>query len=96
MFTGSKNTKNTDTDGIDVHELVFNQIEQAMERNKISNRPKPRIVVARGEIEMLRKIFKCSRTIIWQSLTFRRDDEVARKIRKAAIERGGVELESQK
>lgn len=92
MFIGRKNTKKTDMAGIDVHELVFNQIEQAMERNKISNRPKPRIVVARGETEMLRKIFKCSRTIIWQALTFRRDDEIARKIRKAALERGGIEM----
>lgn len=41
----------------------------------------------------LRKIFQCTREMVWQALNYRSDSDLARKIRKAALERGGTECD---
>ena len=51
-----------------------------------------RIVVGRGEVESLCRLFSRSRVQVWRALTFRDDHAMARRIRKAAIERGGIEV----
>jgi hypothetical protein len=60
---------------------------------------KQRIVVERGEVNELHKLFKCSRQMVTYSLSFKKNSFLARKIRKAAMERGGIDtgaVENQK
>ena len=45
-----------------------------------------------GEVESLSRLFSRSRVQVWRALTFRDDHAMARRIRKAAIERGGIEV----
>ncbi|GAB6010826.1 ArsR family transcriptional regulator [Viscerimonas tarda] len=52
---------------------------------------KQRIVVERGEVNELHKLFKCSRQMVTYSLSFKKNSFLARKIRKAAMERGGID-----
>jgi len=49
------------------------------------------ILTKRGEVKALRELFKCSEPMVINALHFRRDTDLAKRIRKAAIERGGVE-----
>lgn len=50
-----------------------------------------KILVAVGEKKQLMKIFNRSHVTVRRALNGEIDTELARKIRKAAIERGGVE-----
>lgn len=50
-----------------------------------------RIIMPNGEQTRLAKDFKVSRKTVWEALTGRKDTDLARMLRKAAIERGGVE-----
>lgn len=50
-----------------------------------------KILTAVGEKKELMKIFDVSHVTVRRSLNGEIDTELARKIRKAAIERGGVE-----
>jgi DNA-binding CsgD family transcriptional regulator len=51
------------------------------------------ILVKRGEHKELMKIFKCSHVTVRESLRGNVATKLGVKIRKAAIERGGVELQ---
>ena len=37
----------------------------------------------------LRKMFKCTKEMVWKALNYKSDSELARRIRKFAIDRGG-------
>ena len=50
-----------------------------------------KVLVAVGEKKMLMKIFDKSHVTIRRALNGKTDTPLAKKIRKAAIERGGVE-----
>ncbi len=50
------------------------------------------ILVKRGEVKALRKLFGCSEPTVINALHGRRSAEIHIKIRKLAIERGGVEI----
>lgn len=50
------------------------------------------ILTKRGEVKALRELFKCSEPTVIHALFGRRSAEIHLKIRKAAIERGGVEV----
>ncbi len=52
---------------------------------------KRRIVTERGEGKRLAELFGCTVQMVNYSLTFRKDSPLARKIRKAALERGGFD-----
>lgn len=52
---------------------------------------KRRIVMSRGEGKKLAKLFGCTQQMVSYSLTFRKNSFLARKIRKAAMERGGFD-----
>ena len=54
---------------------------------------KRRIIVERGEIQQLVKLFGCTRQMVSYALTFRKNSLLARKIRKAAVERGGFDTD---
>jgi hypothetical protein len=51
-----------------------------------------KIIMARGESSRLAKDFKVEPMTVWRALTFKRDTPQARMLRKAAIERGGIEI----
>jgi hypothetical protein len=51
-----------------------------------------KIIVAKGEAARLAKDFKVESVTVWRALTFKRDTPQARMIRKAALERGGMEI----
>jgi hypothetical protein len=60
---------------------------------------KQRIVVDFGEGRELAKLFKCTHQMVTYSLNFKKNSFLARKIRKAAMERGGIDtsaVENQK
>lgn len=42
----------------------------------------------------LQTVFDCTREMVWQALNYKSDSDLARRIRKAAIEKGGVEYDS--
>ncbi len=50
---------------------------------------KKQILTDREEKSYLRKLFGCTNVMIWKALTFESDSDLARKIRKAAMIRGG-------
>ena len=52
-----------------------------------------RIVINRGDSKFLENTFNVTQMMVWNALHFRRDTMLAKKIRKAAIERGGVLIE---
>jgi hypothetical protein len=47
--------------------------------------------MSRGEGKKLAKLFGCTQQMVSYSLTFRKNSFLARKIRKAAMERGGFD-----
>lgn len=53
---------------------------------------KKQVTVTRENREFLEKAFKVSSVMIWKALTFESDSDLARRIRKLAIERGGIEM----
>lgn len=54
---------------------------------------KRRILTDRGEGNNLAKLFGCSPIMISNALTFKTNSILARRIRKAAIERGGIDIQ---
>lgn len=50
---------------------------------------KKQILTNREEKSYLRKLFGCTNVMIWKALTFESDSDLARKIRKTALIRGG-------
>jgi hypothetical protein len=55
---------------------------------------KRRIVLEKGEGKRLAELFNCTPQTVCYALTFKHDSEFARKIRKAALANGGVEIGS--
>lgn len=51
-----------------------------------------RIILPKGGIKNLSKDFRLSRIAVWHALTYKTHSSKARMIRKAAIERGGLEI----
>ncbi len=49
------------------------------------------ILTRRGEVKYLTELFNCSKPTVIKALDFRRNTELSMRIRKAALERGGVE-----
>jgi hypothetical protein len=54
---------------------------------------KRKIVIDRGEGKKLAKLFGCTAQMVSYSLTFRKNSLLARKIRKAALENGGIDTD---
>ena len=52
-----------------------------------------KIVVQYGEVRKISKILRCTPEMVSRSLSFYKNTPLARKIRKVAMERGGVEVE---
>lgn len=52
-----------------------------------------KIVTERGMVKHLSELFSCTPRSVQNALTYRSDTSMARKIRKAAMDRGGVEVE---
>lgn len=50
---------------------------------------KKQILTDRAEKKYLQELFKCTNVMVWKALTFDSDSDLAKRIRKAAIERGG-------
>ena len=50
------------------------------------------IAITAEESRYLQKVFKVSSTTVWQAVKYLRNNEIHRKIRKAAIERGGQRM----
>lgn len=48
-----------------------------------------KIFIERGEGTALARIFGCSRMYVSYALSFKKNSDLAKRIRKAAIERGG-------
>lgn len=53
---------------------------------------KRRIVVEYGEVANIAKLMGCTYEMVSHSLAFRKDTDLARRIRKMALARGGVEI----
>lgn len=53
---------------------------------------KRKIVVEHGEQLVIAKIMGCTKEMVCHSLAFRKNTLLAAKIRKVALERGGVEV----
>lgn len=53
-----------------------------------------RIAVEKENREFLMKAFGVTSVCIWNALTYKRNNSLARKIRKLALERGGYEVQT--
>lgn len=53
---------------------------------------KKQIVITPEESKYIQKAFRVSNTTVWHALTYRRSNDIHRKIRKFAIERGGQQM----
>lgn len=53
---------------------------------------KKQILITPEESKYIQKAFRVSNTTVWHALTYRRSNEIHRKIRKFAIERGGQQM----
>lgn len=53
---------------------------------------KRRIVVEYGEVANIAKMMGCTYEMVSHSLAFRKNTDLARRIRKMALMRGGVEI----
>lgn len=51
------------------------------------------IITRRGEVKAIRKLLGLTEATVINALRFRTKSELAEKIRKTAIDRGGVEIE---
>lgn len=56
------------------------------------NKTKKYIAVGKTDREFLMKAFGVSSVMVWASLQFKKDTPLAKKIRKCALERGGVTM----
>jgi hypothetical protein len=54
---------------------------------------KRRIVVEHGEVKQIALLMNCTVQMVNGALAFRKNSFLARKIRKIAIERGGIDTE---
>lgn len=54
---------------------------------------KKKIVVQHGENTAIAKILGCTHEYVCHALAYRKDTPLARRVRKVAMERGGVEVE---
>lgn len=54
---------------------------------------KKKIIVAFGEQRFIAKTLNCTQVMVCYALSYKKDSMLARKIRKMAMERGGVEVE---
>ncbi len=52
-----------------------------------------KIVVERGTTKELVEVFGTNRMTVWQALQYKTDTDLAKRIRKAAMDRGGVVVE---
>ena len=52
-----------------------------------------KVVVEYGEVRAIAKILGCTEEMVSKSLSYKKNSLLARKIRKVAQERGGVEVE---
>lgn len=50
---------------------------------------KKQILTDRTEKAYLQKLFECTNVMVWKALTFNSDSDLARRIRVAALKRGG-------
>ena len=67
---------------INEESLIFNNISRMK-----------RIVLDYGKANMIAKTFKCSREMVSKALHFKKNSELARKIRYVAVkEYGGIEI----
>jgi hypothetical protein len=53
---------------------------------------KQKIIVEKGEVKALAKLFNCTVQMVYKSLSFSMNSLLARKIRKSALERGGLDI----
>jgi len=53
---------------------------------------KRRIVLEKGQGKELARAFGCTPQTVCHAMNFRHDSELTRRIRKAAIEKGGIEV----
>jgi hypothetical protein len=44
----------------------------------------------------LRKMFNCTKEMVWKALNYKSDSDLARRIRKIALDRGGVIFDESK
>lgn len=51
-----------------------------------------KIVVDRGEVNKIAKLMGCHRVVVSRAVNYQSDSSLARRIRKMAILRGGVEV----
>ena len=51
-----------------------------------------KIVVEHGEVGEISRLMGCTRQMVNNSLTYRKDTDLAKRIRKMAIMRGGQEV----
>ena len=51
------------------------------------------IITRKGEINALADVFGCCRKTVGEALMFKTDTDLARRIRRMAIERGGRETD---
>lgn len=55
-------------------------------------RMKRKVVVERGESQKIAKIMGCTTVMVCYALSYKKNTLLAQKIRKVALERGGVEV----
>ena len=51
-----------------------------------------KVVVEHGEVGEISRLMGCTRQMVNNSLTYRKDTDLAKRIRKMAIMRGGQEV----
>lgn len=51
-----------------------------------------RIVVEQGEVTAIARLMGCTPVMVSYALNFRKDSELARRIRRMALLRGGIEI----
>lgn len=51
-----------------------------------------KVVVERGEVSEISRLMGCTRQMVNSSLAYRKDTDLAKRIRKMAILRGGQEV----
>lgn len=54
------------------------------------------IIIKHGEMQQLANLFKVSRRTIYNALKTSRNSDLCKKIRKVALERGGIEIKISK
>ncbi len=44
----------------------------------------------------IKAVFDCTREMVWKALNYQSDSDLARRIRKFAVDKGGVEFDASK